>query len=77
MFHPASWLAIYAGFNILPESYDPGVDSFETKYISESFATMRNSLKKVVEETATHREFLDTVYGSDEIESREKKYETH
>ena len=77
MFHPASWLAIYAGFNILPESYDPGVDSFETKYISESFATMRNSLKKVVEETATHQEFLDTVYGSDEIESREKKYETH
>ena len=64
MFHPASWLAIYTGYNIVPESYDPGVDSFETQYISDSLAAMKASLQKVVDETAEHQEFLDTVYGN-------------
>ena len=77
MFHPASWLAIYTGFNILPESYDPGVDSLDTRYVSESLAAMKASLQKVVNETPSHQDFLDGLYNSDEIARREKRYETH
>lgn len=76
MFHPASWLAIYTGFDILPENYDPGVDSFETRYIVESLAAMKASLQKVVNETPSHQDFLDVLYSSDEIERHERKYET-
>ena len=77
MFHPASWLAIYTGFDILPDSYDPAVDSFESRYISESFAAMKASLQRVVNETPSHQDFLDTLYSSDKIERHEKKYEAN
>jgi tryptophan halogenase len=63
MFHPVSWLAIYSGFNFLPETYDPGVDNFDEKYLEDSLSAMRASVRKAVEESPTHEEFLDTVYS--------------
>ena len=63
MFHPSSWLAIYTGYDILPDSYDPGVDSFETGYIEESLAAMKAALQKAVDETPLLQEFLDTLYA--------------
>ena len=77
MFHPASWLAIYTGFNILPETYDPGVESFEASYIAENLAAMKASLRKAVNESPEHQKFLDTLYGGGNIERRERKYETN
>ena len=64
MFHPASWLAIYTGFNMLPESYDPGVDSFDPKYVSDSLAAMQASLKQFVDEAPEHQTFLESIYDS-------------
>ena len=72
MFHPASWLAIYAGFNILPESYDPGVDSFDENYLWKSLTGMQASVEKVVNESPAHEEFLETVYGGGEIAGRKE-----
>ncbi len=61
MFHPASWLAIYAGFNIMPDAYDPGVDSFDEKYLSDSLAAMRASVRKVVDDAPAHQDFLEAI----------------
>ena len=77
MFHPASWLAIYSGFNILPETYDPGVDSFETGYIAQNLAAMKASLQKAVKDSPEHQKFLDTIYSGGKIERREQRYEAN
>ena len=77
MFHPASWLAIYTGFDILPEGYDPAVDGFETEHLSNSLAAMKATLQRVVKETPSHQAFLDTLYTSDKIDRQLKKYEAN
>ena len=73
MFHPASWLAIYTGFNMLPDAYDPGVDSLDDKYLQDSLAAMRTSVRKVVDEAPTHQEFLEQVHSGGEMAGREIK----
>jgi tryptophan halogenase len=77
MFHPASWLAIYTGFELLPDSYDPAVDSFDSGYIARSLGAMKASLEKAVKETPPHQEFLDTLDGGKEILRNEKRYEAN
>ena len=77
MFHPASWLAIYSGFNIVPETYDPGVDSFETGYIAENLAAMRTSLQRAVQDSPDHQKFLDKIYSGQNIERTEQRYEAN
>jgi tryptophan halogenase len=74
MFHPASWLAIYAGFNILPESYDPAVDSMEERYLVDSLTAMRASVQKLVNESPAHQAFLDEVYKGGSAARRENRY---
>ena len=64
MFHPASWLAIYDGFGVLPDGYDPAVDSFDTKYLRESLSAMKKSVNDVVQATQTHQQFLNQVHGT-------------
>ena len=64
MFHPASWLAIYTGFNFHPESYDPGVDAFNEAQLTQSLAAMKKSVKQFVKETPKHKQFLDSLYES-------------
>ena len=58
MFHPASWLAIYDGFDAMPETYDPGVDSFAIKDLSRGLTEMRTAVARTVAETPTHAQFL-------------------
>ena len=64
MFHPASWLAIYTGFDFHPESYDPGVDAFNEAQLTQSLAAMKKSVKQFVKETPKHKQFLDSLYES-------------
>jgi tryptophan 7-halogenase len=64
MFSPASWLAIYAGFGFLPETYDPAVDAFDEDYLCGSLAAMRQSIAATVEDTLTHSEFLALITDS-------------
>ena len=68
MFHPASWLAIYEGFDILPQGYDPGVDAFDTAYVEKSLAAMHKSLRDAVAGAPSHQQFLDELYSNDKAE---------
>ncbi|WP_421731260.1 tryptophan halogenase family protein [Brevundimonas sp.] len=58
MFHPASWLAIYDGFNAMPDTYDPGVESFAIADLSRGLSEMRAAVAKTVDATPDHAQFL-------------------
>ena len=58
MFHPSSWLAIYSGFDVFPDSYDPGVDAFSLNDLRRSLDQMSAAVAKVVAETPIHDAFL-------------------
>ena len=58
MFHSPSWLALYAGFDYLPQRYDPAVDSFPTDYVQASLQQMKQSIANLVDDSMTHSEFI-------------------
>jgi tryptophan halogenase len=59
MFSPASWLAIYAGFEDWPHRIDPVVAGVDTGQLTRSLEMMRRSLRETVADTPTHAEFLE------------------
>ncbi len=64
MFSPASWLAIYAGFDALPDRLDPAVARIGQGQLTRSLDTMRRSLRETVADTPTHQEFLEIMDGA-------------
>lgn len=59
MFHPASWLAIYTGFEMLPRTIDPSLDGIDPATLSAPLAEMRKAIAEVVASAPPHRAFLD------------------
>jgi tryptophan halogenase len=59
MFSPPSWLAIYAGFEMLPATYDPSVDGFDAGQLSAALAEMRRAVAELVAATPTHGDFIE------------------
>lgn len=64
MFSPASWLAIYAGFDALPDRIDPAVAAVDPAQLTRSLEAMRRSLREAVTDTPTHQEFLEIMDGA-------------
>jgi tryptophan halogenase len=64
MFSPASWLAIYAGFDALPDRIDPAVAAVDPAQLTRSLEAMRRSLRETVADTPTHQEFLEIMDGA-------------
>ena len=58
MFHPASWLAIYAGFDLFPDDYDPAADAMDPTYLARSLTEMRDNIARLVDQTPDHAQFL-------------------
>lgn len=61
MFHPASWLAIYDGFGVYPDDYDPAVDAMDPAYLARSLKEMRDNIARLVASAPDHAEFLATL----------------
>ena len=59
MFSPPSWLAIYAGFGLLPETYDLSVDGFDAGQLSAALAEMRKAVADTVASTRAHGDFIE------------------
>ena len=57
-FQDPSWLALYAGFNYLPQNYDPLADCFSENDLREQLRQMRENIARTVEQTPTHAEFI-------------------
>lgn len=58
MFHSMSWLAIYSGFDFLPEKYDPAVNAYDVDYIASNFAKMETAIQDLVNDSLSHAEFI-------------------
>ncbi len=59
MFHPASWLAIYAGFGVWPDGIDPAVTQVPEIEANLSLKSIRDRVAVAVEAAAPHQAFLD------------------
>ncbi|MFC6633233.1 tryptophan halogenase family protein [Microbulbifer taiwanensis] len=64
MFQPASWLAIYAGFGLLPQSCDPAAERLSGKKLVESLRAMRAGVQQAVQQAPAHGEFLARYCGT-------------
>jgi tryptophan halogenase len=58
MFSPASWLAIYGGFEELPGTIDPGLAAVDGGELVTVLEKMRGSIRETVADTPSHAEFL-------------------
>jgi tryptophan halogenase len=61
MFHPASWLAMYTGFDRVPESLNPAVAGVDPRVIGGALDRMRASVADTVRRTPSHTDFLATL----------------
>ncbi|SNR89608.1 MULTISPECIES: tryptophan halogenase family protein [unclassified Azospirillum] len=59
MFHPDSWLAIFAGFGFLPERYDPALDGMDVASLDRALAGMRQAIATAVADCPSHEEFIE------------------
>lgn len=60
IFGAPSWLAIYHGFGVLPQTYDLRVEQLNEDYLKQSLAEMRKSIRHAVDSVMTHQEFIKT-----------------
>ncbi|MDO6447111.1 tryptophan 7-halogenase [Colwellia sp. 1_MG-2023] len=58
IFGKDSWLAIFDGFKIYPDSYDKRADSMELAYLQKNLNYMKERVKSSVDAAPTHGEFL-------------------
>ncbi|HEX8471421.1 MAG TPA: tryptophan 7-halogenase, partial [Brevundimonas sp.] len=58
MFHPASWLAIYDGFGVMPGQLDPAVEGLDPSQLERSLRQMKAAVADVVARTPSHAAFL-------------------
>lgn len=59
MFGAPSWIAIFMGNPVFPESYDPAVDGFDVNYLKRSFDEIHNSLQGAASGVLTHAAFIE------------------
>ncbi|MDO3385223.1 tryptophan 7-halogenase [Gilvimarinus sp. SDUM040013] len=58
IFGPPSWIAIYDGFNYLPEKYDQRIDRMSPEYLQKALEDMRNAVASAVNSAPSHEEFI-------------------
>lgn len=58
IFQSPSWIAIYAGYNMIPDAYDSRADYYNDEFLQASFDNIARSIRAGVEAAPTHAEFL-------------------
>jgi tryptophan 7-halogenase len=57
-FRPSSWLAMFAGFAILPRYYSPAVDDVPAARLQDELSNLADSIAEVVRKAPTHADFI-------------------
>lgn len=63
IFGKDSWLAIFYGLNLTPESYDKSIDKFSTELLSTELSKMRQHINNNVDNAQTHSDYLKQYCG--------------
>ena len=63
MFHPASWLAMYAGFDRVPRALNPALGAIPEDMAANGMARIRQLIDREVANAPSHQAFLDKVHG--------------
>ncbi len=63
LFLPASWLAVFAGQNILPENYDPRAGAITDEELVARAEMLRSKVADAVDRTGEHLDFIQQ-YGA-------------
>jgi tryptophan halogenase len=58
MFHPASWLAMYTGFDRVPDTLNPALAGADMAKVANAMARMRAAVDDAVRRTPSHAQFL-------------------
>jgi tryptophan halogenase len=66
-FQEPSWITMFLGFGILPDSYHPIVDTLDIKELELSLRKMKQSLIHVTDEAPSHAEFINTYVVSNDL----------
>lgn len=57
-FRTNSWLAMFAGFDVLPDYYHPLVDSFDEQLVAQELRNIASSISNAVAPLPSHQQFL-------------------
>jgi tryptophan halogenase len=58
LFPTQSWLFVFVGQNIMPESDDPVVDVLDRPVVEDNLANIRDVVRKCAQAMPTHEEFI-------------------
>ena len=64
LFQPASWLSVFVGQNLLPDTYDPRVDSMTQEELSGQLKRIRASVDRGVGQMSDHLAFIEKYRAS-------------
>ena len=59
LFHPPSWIAVLLGQGVVPESFDPMVDSIPPREASAVLSGMRKVIAEAAQSMPTQQQFID------------------
>jgi tryptophan 7-halogenase len=58
LFLEPSWLAVYLGQGIIPQTYDPLANNLDVELVSRQLAGMRTLVKRAAESVTSHADFI-------------------
>jgi len=58
LFQPPSWLSVFIGQNIMPETFDPRVDLMSDEQLQKNLPLIHNQITDAVNKTGNHSDFI-------------------
>ncbi len=58
LFTDTSWIAVLLGQNIIPQRYDPIVDTLDMARVKDSLGSMHNAMKRAVQNMPSHDQYI-------------------
>ena len=58
-FEEASWLSMFAGFDVTPKRFDIRAKNVPLEIIERNLSEMKNSMNTAAKQAMTHQQFID------------------